>query len=219
MSNKKRARKLPEILSRKSKFWTGSFVDSANCVEALGKYYQVEPAQNRSHDLGGALSEYDWRQKAIELAREASYWRDLAFKLAADVAPAFLKPNHVPEPMPVEELLRFAEDWEAAGGTDHEAIPRDPNSFYQAQFVLTVRSIAAKHKKSERWAFQWFANKQVVTTPEKAKERLALLPGPYRARRTAGSLKEAFDTIPKHVRDNPTAFVPVEFAKRMEAAG
>ena len=55
--------------------------------------------------------------------------------------------------------------------------------------------------------FRWLAN-EIEKAPEvKARQRMAMLPKCFRARTTSGSLKEAFDSIPKAVRDNPANYL------------
>jgi hypothetical protein len=103
----------------------------------------------------------------------------------------------------------FADEWiRISGGSP--GLLADPNSFYQALFVQTINQICENRQWRQRAkAFRWFASEDERTGGNaEAQRRRDLLPRPFRDRKTSGSLKNAFDSIPKEIRENPERHLP-----------
>ena len=99
------------------------------------------------------------------------------------------------------------EDWVAAGGAEDNIQFASPD-FYAAQFVRLVSRIAKERGRNREWVLRWFLNKEAIGTTAERKRRIEMLPKPYRSRRTFGSLREAFMTIPSRVKKNPDDHLP-----------
>jgi hypothetical protein len=138
---------------------------------------------------------------------KAEAYRELALTLMEAFVPVFrsLRPRNR---KPSEQ--KFSDDWRNAGGTiGLLGIPVSPTEFYQAQFVEAITKLQKERKSGTRMVvFRWLANKAEITSPEKAKQRLGLLPERFRSRKKVGSLKEAWDSIPLKVRESPTEYLP-----------
>lgn len=136
--------------------------------------------------------------------RRPVFWERLATRLLLDFVPGF-------SPDASGRKARFGEvhpeDWSDAGGS-LLGFPSDMTQFYQAQLVELIARLETEKGKSKGWVFRWLANEIEKTGPQKAVERRAMLPRPYRARKTAKSIREAYGAIPKDVRDNPAAHLP-----------
>ena len=80
--------------------------------------------------------------------------------------------------------------------------------FYQAQLVCLLQEQARLKERSLAWVFRWFANKEETKGLKGEEKRNSLLPRPYRRRLTAKSLKQAYNSIPRPVRDKPYEYLP-----------
>jgi hypothetical protein len=102
----------------------------------------------------------------------------------------------------------FYEDLQKAGAVWGLLGPSvSPDEFYGAQFAQVIEQLRQEKGRKRMQVFRWLAN-EIEKVPEvKARQRMAMLPKCFRARTTSGSLKEAFDSIPKAVRDNPANYL------------
>lgn len=74
--------------------------------------------------------------------------------------------------------------------------------FYQAQLVEIIAKLETKKSESKEWLFRWLPTEIEKDVPHRAAERRALPLRPCRARKTATSIREAFGSIPREVRDS-----------------
>ncbi len=144
-------------------------------------------------------------QKAKGLSPDTTargvFWERLARSLMFDFVPAY-RPNK-----PDGQLLL---DWMHAGGnvmSFFDDLPRRQH-FYQAQLVGLIQDQARRKDRSREWVFRWFANEEETGGPKESSRRTSLLPRPYRKRKTAESIREAFNSIPGAVRKRPFDYLP-----------
>lgn len=148
----------------------------------------------------------EWQALSAEssVERRAVFWERLATRLLLDFVPGFTLAAS-------GRKARFGEvhpeDWSEAGGS-LLGFPDDMTAFYQAQLVELIARLEAEKGKSREWVFRWLANEIEKVGPHKAAERRAMLPRPYRTRKTAKSIRVALGSIPREVRDNPAAHLP-----------
>jgi hypothetical protein len=113
----------------------------------------------------------------------------------------------------------FVDAWaEISGGPP--GLLADPTSFYQALFVQTINQICQERKWRQRMkAFRWLAFEDEKTGGKgEAQRRRDLLPRPFQGRRTSRSLKNAFDLIPKAIRDHPDRHLPTSGRARLTSS-
>lgn len=136
-----------------------------------------------------------------DTAARSVFWEKLARSLILDFVPAY-RPNK-----PDVQLLR---DWVHAGGevlNFFADLPRRQH-FYEAQFVGLIQDQARRKGRPREWVFRWLANEEEIKGPKEKERRTSLLPRPYRRRSTALSIREAFNRIPKAVRERPFDYLP-----------
>jgi hypothetical protein len=136
-----------------------------------------------------------------ELGR--AYLCELALGLMREFIPAFRPKRERNAPF-AEQAYR---DWIAAGG-GLLGCPWDYKHFYQAMLVKVVADLEREKKKSREWIFGWLANEQSPGSPSEAKRRRSLLSLPFQGRRTSKSLRQAFNIIPKDVKQHPERYLP-----------
>jgi hypothetical protein len=157
--------------------------------------------------LTGKWEDFQREPKGSPLrsSKEAASWRELALLLAQD----FIKACHPTFKFKIIDKLDEFQDWVAAGGSKQD-FPSDSTKFYQAQLVEVIQKREAESGKSRAWVFCWFANEAPAATSnsKEANDRHLLLPRPYRKRGTSGSLKQAYNSIPRAVRNNPRGSLP-----------
>lgn len=142
--------------------------------------------------------------KDVRVTLECEPHASVVAALVRFFVPAF----HVVPPKERNPKEDFESDWHAAGGGLLWSLA-DRDAFYQAQLVQAILRLQAERKGASRsHVFRWLANEVQRTTPGEASKRLENLPRRYRSRRTSGSLKQAFDSIPSDVRRDPAAYLP-----------
>jgi hypothetical protein len=131
--------------------------------------------------------------------------------------PAF-KPPPSPRASRIDPDL-FVSDWARISGGP-PGLLADPTSFYQALFVQTINQICEQRKWQQRMkAFRWLASESEKTGGQaEAQRRRHLLPRPFRDRKTSRSLKNAFDLIPKEIRDHPERHLPTSGRARLTSS-
>ena len=160
------------------------------------------------------MDRYRLSKEHLEMLREANnsshenvagtvFWRGLAKALMHDFIPAY-------QPKLSKADKHILLDWmDAGGGVSHFfSDPRFRRHFYQAQLVWLIQGQEVQKDRSRAWVFDWFANKEETQGPKEAKRRTSLLPRPYRQRLTPKSLKQAFTSIPRSVRERPDQYLP-----------
>jgi len=183
----KKAR-LPSILLKPPK-QKPSEAESKAAFNALLEHYNLTNIFEAVTDAG---SLEDRREQEIV------FYSKLASSLLRDFVPAFGKHGGRPTRFKKADVM----DWIEAGGSGFTC-PRDMTPFHQAQLVAVIQRLEAEKGQSREWVFRWLTEKK-----SGHEERRSLLPRLYRGRTTAKSLREAFNGIPKAVRDNPSSFLP-----------
>jgi hypothetical protein len=163
--------------------------DAETCIDLLAGYYKLpHPPRNLSPGV-----------RASEV-----WWRCLALNLASDFIPAFQEPARRGR-----SAHGAISDWQIASGlSSGDPTAQELRRFYQAQLVEVISDRMRKAHKPRSWVFKWFANEIEKVDKRRAEERRRLLPSIYRKRTTSGSLRQAFNSIPRSVRQNPSIFLP-----------
>ena len=147
-----------------------------------------------------------------EVPRYAAFARALMERI-----PAFRPPPSRPASR-IDEAL-FVSDWAAISGGP-PGLLADPTSFYQALFVQAINQICEERKWRQRIkAFRWLAfEDEKIGGQSEAQRRRHLVPRPFQDRRTSRSLKNAFDLIPKAIRDHPERHLPTPGSARLTSS-
>jgi hypothetical protein len=186
--------RLPAILRRRLKL--GSFAyEQPAALKALVEHYRLS---DRYYEMLRGT-----KGLSPENSAGAVFWRSLAQLLMLDFIPVF-------QPKLSEADKHLLSDWIDAGGT-LETFMDDParhQHFYQAQLVCLLQEQARLKGRSLAWMFRWFANKEETQGLKGKEKRNSLLPRPYRRRLTAESLKQAYNSIPRPVREKPYDYLP-----------
>lgn len=136
-----------------------------------------------------------------DTAARSVFWEQLARSLMLDFVPAY-RPNKSDGQLLV--------DWMHAGGNVlnfFADLPRRQH-FYEAQLVTLVQDKARRQDRPREWVFRWFAHKEERKGSKEQERRTSLMPRPYRKRKTAISIREAFNSIPSAVRKRPFDYLP-----------
>jgi hypothetical protein len=147
-----------------------------------------------------------------EGSKEAMFWH---LAMYASIARGLLR-HFVKAYEPPKQRSISVEDWMKAGGAPMYVSEASPH-FYQAQLAQLIHRLDGEHKKGRDWVFRWLANEEAVTTGKAAERRLAMLPARYKRLRTSGSIRVAYNRIPKHVRANPEAHLPLRISNLARA--
>lgn len=186
-------RKLPPILKKRIR-------DDATEAERIVVFNALVTHYRLADRFTELMKEPAGDQKQV-LA--TMFWSDLAMQLLFDWIPAY----YLMPPGRRKGANSSSLDWIDAGGS-FLLQPKDIEAFYQAQFVELIAKRVAETRRSRNWVFQWFANEQAVAGNKEAMLRRQMLPRPFRNRATSQSLRQAFNSIPKAVRQNPRAYLP-----------
>ena len=171
-------------------------------------------SEGRESVFQALVDRYRLSKEHLEMLREANnsphenvagtvFWRGLAKALMHDFIPAY-------QPKLSKADKHILLDWmDAGGGVSHFfSDPRFRRHFYQAQLVWLLQWQKTQKNRSLAWVFRWFSNEEDTQGPKEKTRRTALLPRPYRRRLTSLSLKQAFNSIPRFVRERPDQYLP-----------
>lgn len=147
-----------------------------------------------------------------EGSKEALVWQ---LAMYARIARGLLR-HYVKAYEPEKQRSISVEDWLKAGGAPMYISEASPH-FYEAQLAQLIHRLDSEHKKGRDWVFRWLANEEAITTPNAAEHRLAMLPARYKRLRRSGSIRVAYNRIPKHVRANPEAHLPLRISNLARA--
>jgi hypothetical protein len=185
---------LPAILKRR--FNLGSSAEDRRAVfQALVEHYWQKHHETPREKM----------DPSRENAAATISWQALAEALMFDFIPAF-------QPKLSKTNSHILRDWMNAGGsisTFMADFDRYYRHFYQAQLVWLIQEQVRQKDRSRAWVFRWFANEVETQGPKEKERRTSLLPRPYRKRFTEKSLKQAFNAIPRSVRERPCDYLPV----------
>lgn len=146
----------------------------------------------------------EMRTEGAKPTAENTFWQKLTEAMMYDFIPAY-QPK-------VKKDVDLLLDWVEAGGTVlpfYADFRRYRDHFYQAQLVWLIEAQVQRKDRSREWVFRWFANEEERKGAKEQERRTSLLPTPYRRRLTSKSLRQAYNSIPRTVRENPHVYLPI----------